>query len=101
MDSNLKQDGVNHLPSGAEVWYQDGQIHRDGGPALTLPNGTQIWYQNGKVHRVDGPAVIYPNYTVRWYLDNKRIYSENKFQQLAGLDDRTMYDLVNKYGGLK
>lgn len=98
---NTKRDGRNRLPSGAEVWYQNGQIHRNEGPAVTLPNGTEIWYQNGKVHRADGPAVLYPDQSARWYLDNKRVYSENKYQQLTGLDDRTMYDLVNEYGGLK
>lgn len=44
-----------------EVWYKDGVIHRDGGPALTDrqrggKSTTYVYYNHGKVSRHDGPA---------------------------------------------
>ena len=47
-----------------EIWRnEDGKIHRDHGPAITVyapDTGTVIgreWYRDGKVHREDGPAL--------------------------------------------
>lgn len=38
------------------VWYKNGRVHRDGGPA-TETDITRRWYMNGNLHREDGPAV--------------------------------------------
>ena len=41
-------------------WYQHGEYHRDGGPAIYNRN-FMAWYQHGKLHRDDGFALIYHN----------------------------------------
>ena len=44
-----------------EVWYRDGKLHREDGPAWNdWENEKQInegWYRDGKLHREDGPAI--------------------------------------------
>lgn len=48
-------------PDGTEIYLNEqGQIHRDGAPAVIYPNGAKEWYRNGKLHRDDGPAVENP-----------------------------------------
>ena len=61
---------------GYESWYLNGQLHREGGPAVTYPNGTEYWYLNGKLHRVAGPAVEYSNGDKEWYLNGKEVTKE-------------------------
>jgi len=44
---------------------------------VELESGTKIWYKNGNLHREDGPAVVWINGNKSWYLDGKYIwYSE-------------------------
>ena len=39
------------------IIYNDaGEIHCDDGPAITFENGVSEWYQQGKLHRIGGPA---------------------------------------------
>ena len=52
---------------GIEHWYQNGQYHRDGGPAFTYPNGEEHWYQLGNLHRDSGPASVYIKGNICWY----------------------------------
>ncbi len=32
---------------GAKLWYKNGLLHRDDGPAIEWPNGKKEWIQNG------------------------------------------------------
>src|SRR5271169_1251058 len=47
-----------------EVWWKNGQQHRDDGPALIrrdAATGTvscEVWWEHGQRHRADGPAFI-------------------------------------------
>ncbi len=44
-------------PSGTKAWNnENGQFHRDDGPAIETVDGHKSWYRNGLLHRVDGPA---------------------------------------------
>ena len=68
-NGELHRDGGPAVVRGnIEEWYQNGLLHRDGGPAVEIKNGTKYWYQHGKLHRDDGPAVItlFPK-TESWY----------------------------------
>lgn len=64
-------------------WYKDGELHRDGGPAIESRQSrearphVQKWYRNGKLHREDGPAVIYPSFEV-WYKDGECLGSKER-----------------------
>lgn len=40
------------------MWYQNGDKHRDDGPAVIDPDGTRRWYFNGKLSNKNGPAII-------------------------------------------
>lgn len=44
------------------VWYYNdqGQLHREDGPAIENPDGINAWYKNSKLHRLHGPALITP-----------------------------------------
>jgi len=40
--------GVLVRETGAQIWYRNGQLHREGDlPAMTHRNGDQSWYCNG------------------------------------------------------
>ncbi len=58
-------------PDGAQFWYQHGELHRDDGPAWTWSDGSQYWYRHGNLHRDDGPAVIEADGTQEWYLHDQ------------------------------
>ena len=40
-------------------------------------NGTEIWYKEGKIHREDGPAVEYADGEKRWWLESRRYFQLN------------------------
>ena len=56
---------------GTKHWYQNGQWHREDGPAIENANGTKYWYLNGQLHREDGPAIEYADGTKYWYLNGQ------------------------------
>ena len=39
-------------------------------------SGNKIWWLNGKLHREDGPAIEYANGDTFWYLNGKRLSEE-------------------------
>lgn len=56
-------DGYRHL--NREIWFQNGQLHRVGGPAIqwTVVEDVQYttheeWCQDGEHHRTDGPSSV-------------------------------------------
>jgi hypothetical protein len=55
-------------------WHMNGQLHREGAPAVTNEYGTcEEWWHHGNKHRADGPAYVlrhsmYGGYDMeRWY----------------------------------
>jgi len=57
---------------GSKRWYNaQGQIHRDGGPAIEGPSGSgyKEWYINGLTHREDGPAIEWADGTKFWCIE--------------------------------
>ena len=66
------------LLNGEQHWYRNGMVHRDDGPAVILPNGNQYWYRNDMYHRDDGPALIYQDGTQKWYLNGQLIRVKDK-----------------------
>lgn len=57
---------------GTKVWWLNGKLHREDGPAVEYANGTKEWWLNGQLHREDGAAVEYAHGTKFWYLNGKR-----------------------------
>ena len=60
-------------PSGNKLWYLNGKLHREDGPAFEGANGDKHWYLNGKRHREDGPAFEGANGDKQWYLNGKQL----------------------------
>ena len=57
--------------SGCKCWYRNGKMHRESGPAIEYPDGLKVWYLNGKLHRLDGPAVEWVNGKKFWWIEGK------------------------------
>ena len=82
------QDGEFHREDGPAVewsdgskfWYRNGELHRENGPACEYADGGRRWYRKGKYHREDGPAVEYADGRKYWYLEGVE-YLEEKFQK--------------------
>ena len=66
--------------NGHKIWYKNGKLHREDGPACEYTNGTKYWYKNGKLHREDGPAVEDADGKKFWYLNDIK-YSEQEFNE--------------------
>ena len=63
--------------SGTIYWHnEDGQLHREDGPAVEQANGTKRWWLNGKLHREDGPAIEYASGSKLWY-HNGQLHRED------------------------
>ena len=62
---------VRYRPSGG-LWYKNGKLHRDAGPAVVSLSGYKVWYQNGLMHREDGPAIEYIDGGKSWYYKGKK-----------------------------
>lgn len=67
----LVGDYVMYDERGRQIWYRNGKIHRDNGPAITYPDGMrEEWYHDGLLHRLDGPAASYDEQGIYiWYLN--------------------------------
>ena len=63
-------------------------------------NGDKLWYLNGELHREDGPAIEYCNGDKYWYL-NGRALTEQEFNQKMNNNkptELTMSQLNNLLG---
>ena len=68
--------------NGTVRWYnENGQRHREDGPAYEYADGTRFWYLNGQRHREDGPAIEYANGDRSWYLNGKYLSEEEHRRQ--------------------
>ena len=65
-------------PTGVKEWFLNGLTHREDGPAIEYPDGSKEWLLHGKFHREDGPAIEYPDGSKEWWLNDKR-YTEEEF----------------------
>lgn len=55
---------------GNKHWHnEEGQLHREGGPASEWVDGRKEWRHNGVLHRLDGPAREYADGTKEWWLN--------------------------------
>lgn len=54
--------------SGVHQYFKNGKLHRDNNPAKVYTNGNSVWYNEGNIHRIGGPAVI--NYIPLDFIQN-------------------------------
>ena len=67
-----REDGpAKEWPDGSKEWYRNNQLHREDGPAVEMACGYKEWWINGKLHSEDRPARIYPNGDKFWLLNGK------------------------------
>lgn len=66
----LKFTGIAESTINTKIWYKDGNLHREDGPAVQRADGGKEWWIKGKCHRIDGPAVIFPSGKKEWHLEN-------------------------------
>lgn len=67
-----REDGpAIEFADGTRKWYVNDVIHRDNGPAIEGPDGYKAWYFNGKCHREDGPAIERLDGHMEWYWEGK------------------------------
>ena len=67
---------VKVYTNGTKLWFLNGKLHREDGPAVEWADGTKKWYLNGEYHREDGPAVEWADGTKFWYLNGKYLTQE-------------------------
>ena len=58
-------------PDGIKCWYVNGELHREDGPAIECADGSKEWWINDKLHREDGPAVEFADGSKNWYVNGK------------------------------
>ena len=93
-----REDGPAIIkPSGTKGWFKNGELHREDGPAIICSDGTKDWYKNGKLHRDDGPAIIEPDGTVEWWLDDEK-FSLYEWIKLVNITDEEKMELILYYG---
>ena len=63
---------------GTHRWYNDGELHRENGPAIEYFSGSKSWWVNGKRHRDDGPAIVRPDGSKEWWINGKE-YTEDEY----------------------
>ena len=76
-----------------KLWYVNGKIHRDEGPAFVGADGTKEWWLNGQRHRTDGPAIEWANRDKLWYLNWKHL-SEAEFLAATATEVVLTLDMI-------
>jgi hypothetical protein len=79
------KNGLMTDEAGNKLWFLNGNLHREDGPALEFASGDKYWYLNGKRHREDGPAIEWANGDKRWFLDGKEYTDLNEYQAAVNL----------------
>lgn len=70
-----REDGPARIwPEGTQEWWFEGLPHREGGPAVTYPNGGYKWFRHGCLHRKDGPAVVRESGYQAFYKDGDIVH---------------------------
>ena len=78
-----REDGpALEYTDGRRCWYINGKRYREDGPAVENSDGTRIWYKNGFLHRDDGPAIEYEDGRYSYYLNGKRYFKKEYLKEI-------------------
>jgi hypothetical protein len=55
--------------NGTKLWWLNGELHREDGPAIERMDGSKEWYLNGSLHRIGGPAIKASNGGKEWWVN--------------------------------
>ena len=62
---------------GNRNWFnEEGERHREDGPAIEDNKGYKMWYLNGKKHRGDGPAFEWWRERRHYWIGDKPVTKE-------------------------
>ncbi len=61
---------------------EQGQLHREDGPAIEYDDCAKFWFLNGRRHREDGPACEWANGSREWYLEGKYYTEDGYYQEM-------------------
>lgn len=59
-------------------------------------NGTKVWWFNGQIHREDGPAIERLDGTCGWWLYDKELYLDDMIGDVK-LNDLELVEVMNNY----
>jgi len=68
--------GIVEYANGDKVWYLNGKIHREDGPAVECVDGHKEWRLNGDRHHVYGPAVEWANGNKEYWIYGELVPKE-------------------------
>ncbi len=57
---------------GDRFWFLNGKMHSADGPAADCADGSRVWYQHGSLHREDGPAMVRSDGCKEWWFRGVR-----------------------------
>jgi hypothetical protein len=84
--------------NGTKRWYNEqGQRHREDGPAIEWANGAKYWFLNDQPHREDGPACEWEDGTKWWYLNGKELTEAEFNARTKSCDGRVVEIDGKKY----
>ena len=64
-----------------EYWIDD-ELHRVDGPAVVCADGDKYWFKHGQKHREDGPAIEFAEYKA-WYHHDKLHREDGPAEEFA------------------
>lgn len=76
----MKKVSKNYI----SYFNEQGERHREDGPAVEYNDGGKEWWVNGKLHREDGPAVEHKSGYDKYYFNDIN-YSFERWQQIVKL----------------
>jgi hypothetical protein len=94
--THLVSDVYCYDMDGSKIWYKNGKIHRDDGPAIIAVDGSQFWSKDGKRHREDGPAVVRIGGAEEYWLNGKQ-YTQEEFEKKLDKADMLVSEGVVSY----
>lgn len=90
----LKKEMMRNGMKEINFFDEEGRLHREDGPAVTIENGIKMWFIHGVLHREDGPAIeaihLDDGYNA-WYLNGKVSRNEAEGPALEYKNGRKMY----------
>lgn len=85
-----------------QVWWLDGQPHRENEPAIVYCNRThEEWLQHGNYHRIGGPSVIghiggTPYWW--WWVHHKRMRTWKQYREITKCSSSDVVFLKLRWG---
>ena len=82
----MPEDGRVVQQDGTAIWYKNGVVHRNDGPAIERADGSREWYSEGVRHNYGGPAITSPDGKSRWFRQGKE-FAEAEFIEMRRRED--------------